>query len=111
MSVMNNEVYKQQVSSVWKATAILAIVTIIEVAIAIMYDRFMHDSGLRVGLNVFMILASLVKAFYIVSIFMHMKYERAALVMTVLMPLFFLIWFIIAFLWEGSSWLDMRSIF
>lgn len=111
MSVMNQEEYKHQVNSVWKATAILAAVTIIEVSIAILYDKFFHDSGMRIGLNIFMILASLVKAFYIVSIFMHMKYERAALVMTVLMPIFFLIWFIIAFLWEGSSWLNMRSIF
>ena len=105
------EEYKHHVSAVWKATIVLAIVTIIEVTIAILYDRFLYESGYKMFLNVFMIVASLVKAFYIVSVFMHLKYERTAFALTILMPLFFLIWFIIAFLWEGSAWLEMRTLF
>ena len=106
---MSQEEYKHHVSAVWKATGILAAVTIIEVAVALIYDNFLHDSGLKMGLNIFMIIATIVKAFYIVAVFMHMKYERQALTLTILMPLFFLIWFIIAFLWEGSYWQMLRS--
>lgn len=106
--MMQQEEYKHHVSAVWRATIILAIVTIVEVGIALIYDSVFHDSGPRMALNVFMVVATLVKAFYIVAVFMHMKYEQKALALTVLMPLAFLIWFIIAFIWEGLSWNAMR---
>ena len=109
--MMQQEEYKHHVNAVWRATIILGVVTVIEVGIALLYDRFFHDSGFRMGLNVFMVVATLVKAFYIVAVFMHMKYEQKALALTVLMPLAFLIWFIIAFIWEGVSWNMMRGMF
>ena len=108
MSISHQE-YLDHKSAVWRATLILSIVTIIEVGVALLYNWQLHDSGLRMGLNFFMIIATLVKAFYIVAVFMHMKYERQALVLTVLMPLFFLIWFIIAFFWEGTYWQYLQS--
>ena len=108
-TVMNQEEYRHHVNAVWRTTGILAVVTVVEVGIALLYNAFLHDSPLRMGLNIFMVAASLVKAFYIVGVFMHMKYEKKALALTVLMPLLFLIWFIIAFLWEGSYWLQLRE--
>mgnify|MGYP006251460563 FL=1 len=54
-------------------------------------------------------MASLLKAFFIVGEFMHMKYETRALALTVLVPTVFLIWFIIAFLWEGAEWMNNRE--
>ena len=106
---MQMEEYKHQVNAVWRATVILGAVTSIEVASALLYNQLFFDSGYRMALNVFMIIATLVKAFYIVSVFMHLRYERKALALTVLMPLGFLIWFIIAFMWEGISWHAMRG--
>lgn len=106
--MMTQEDYKHHVSSVWKATGILAAVTIVEVVIALIYDNYFYESGLRMGLNVFMVVATLMKAFYIVAVFMHLKYERKALALTILMPLVFLVWFIIAFVWEGISWYNLR---
>lgn len=106
MSLSKQE-YQHHKAAVWRATWILAVVTIIEVGVALIYDSYFHESGLRMGLNVFMVVATLVKAFYIVAVFMHLKYENKALALTVLMPLFFLVWFIIAFLWEGYSWHNM----
>jgi cytochrome c oxidase subunit IV len=64
----------------------------------------------RIILNLFFIIMSLIKAFYIVAVFMHMKYERKAMQLTVLLPTLFLVWAIIAFLWEGGAWLENRSI-
>ncbi len=109
--MMTREEYTHHVSAVWRATAILAIVTIVEVGIALIYDHFFHESGMKMGLNIFMIVATLLKAFYIVSVFMHLKYEKRALALTILMPLAFLVWFIIAFIWEGISWYNLREIF
>jgi len=111
MSTYSPEEYKYHVNQVWRVTAILAIVTIVEVAIALLYNAFLHDSGLRIGLDILMVVAAIVKAFFIVSVFMHMKYERQAFRLTVLMPLVFFIWFIIAMLWEGNSWLMLRDLF
>ncbi len=100
------EEYQSHVSSVWRVTVILAIVTVVEVVAALMYPHSMP----RIILNLFFIVMSLAKAFYIVGVFMHMKYERRALQFTVLLPTLFLVWAIIAFLWEGSAWLEMKSI-
>lgn len=104
---LSQEEYQHHKAAVWRATIILAVVTSIEVGAALLYESFLGETSLKMGLNVFMVTATLVKAFYIVAVFMHMKYERKALALTVLMPLFFLIWFIIAFIWEGTSWHHM----
>jgi cytochrome c oxidase subunit IV len=56
----------------------------------------------RMPLNIFVIVMSLLKAWYIVGVFMHLKYEVMNLIATVLFPLVFLVWAIIAFLWEGD---------
>ena len=109
-SEMSQEEYKHHVSAVWRATIILSVITIVEVGIALLYDLVLFTEGPRMPLNIFMILASAAKAFYIVGVFMHMKYERKALQLTVLVPTLFLVWAIIAFVWEGSAWLDMRGI-
>jgi cytochrome c oxidase subunit IV len=50
------------------------------------------------------------KAFFIVGEFMHLKYEVRAMAMSVLMPLLFLVWAIIAFGMEGESWLNLRTV-
>ena len=102
---MSQAEYDHHVSAVWKTTGILAVVTIIEVVGALVYP----ESFPRMALNLFFIVMSLLKAFYIVAIFMHMKYEKPALMLTVILPTTFLIWGIIAFLWEGDYWLYMRE--
>jgi hypothetical protein len=52
---------------------------------------------------------SLAKAFYIVSVFMHLGDEIRNLIMTIVVPLCLFIWFIIAFLWDGDSWKNLRN--
>ncbi|MGB1204642.1 MAG: cytochrome C oxidase subunit IV family protein [Chitinophagales bacterium] len=105
------ETYKQQVSGVWRATLWLSIITVVEVAAALIWIwvLFPDGGGPRMLLNTFFIMASLLKAFFIVGEFMHMKYETRALALTVLVPTVFLIWFIIAFLWEGAEWMNNRE--
>jgi hypothetical protein len=51
----------------------------------------------------------LAKAFYIVAYFMHLKGEIRNLVMTIVVPLALLIWGIIAFLYDGSSFRSNRN--
>lgn len=107
----DNEAYNSQVNAVWRATGMLSIITIVEVAIALLWmykiDPDGHSS--KFVLNSFFIVASLLKAYFIVAEFMHVRYEKRALTLTILVPLVFLIWFIIAFLWEGTEWLNNRE--
>ncbi len=109
--ILSDQEYQMHKAAVWRATIILSVVTTVEVGIALLYDTFFHDSGFRMALAVFMILATLVKAYYIVAVFMHLKYERKALAITILMPLMFLVWLLIALLMEGVSWHQMLGYF
>ena len=52
---------------------------------------------------------TLAKAYYIVSVFMHLGDEIRNMIMTIIVPLMLFIWFIIAFLWDGNSWRNLRN--
>lgn len=49
------------------------------------------------------------KAFYIVGYFMHLKHELRNLIMTIVVPLILFVWFIIAFLYEGNSYHNLKN--
>jgi len=61
-------------------------------------------------LNSLMILMSTAKAFFIVGEFMHLRYEVRALMLTICVPVLLLIWAVIAFLMEGTAWLQIRQL-
>jgi hypothetical protein len=92
--------YNSAVSAVWKATAILAVVTIVEVVVALVLGPHLP----KLVMNTFYVLASLAKAFFIVGEFMHLKYEKRAFMLSLGVPLVFLVWAIIAFSLEGHAW-------
>src|SRR6476659_4143632 len=52
---------------------------------------------------------TLAKAFYIISIFMHLGDELRNLIMTIAVPATLFIWFIIAFLYDGNAWKILRN--
>jgi hypothetical protein len=52
---------------------------------------------------------TLAKAFYIVSIFMHLGDEIRNMIMTIIVPLLLFIWFLAAFLWDGNSWKNLKN--
>lgn len=108
--VMDDATYKSQVSAIWKTTFYLTIVTIIEVGLAILWLEgmpFEHKS--KFILNSLLVMFSFVKAFFIIAEFMHLKYEKRALIISLAVPLIFILWAIIAFLWESDSWSNMRG--
>lgn len=108
---LTEEEYKSQVAAVWKATLWLSIITIVEVAFALYWYYNIGDSAPKMLLNGFLIIASLLKAFFIVAEFMHLKYEVRALTLSILVPLVLFIWGIIAFLLEGRSIRHLRELF
>lgn len=97
---LSEEEYKSGVSAVWRATAILGIVTVVEVVVALLLGPHLP----KLLMNSFYAIASLAKAFFIVGEFMHLKYEKRAFMLSLGVPLVFLIWAIIAFALEGHGW-------
>ena len=97
---LTDEEYKSQVAAVWRVTIILSIVTVVEVIIALLAFYHIIPIG-RAMVNVLFVLLSVAKAGYIIGEFMHLKYEKRALMLSLGFPLVFLIWGIIALLYEG----------
>ena len=95
------------VKLIWRTFWILLIVTVGEVAIALLYEKTaLHNMMPRMALNVLFIVMTIAKAYYIVAVFMHLKFERKALMTTILLPVIFLIYAIVVMLVEGDYWLD-----
>lgn len=103
--------YNDSRKDVLKTIIILSAATIIEVGVAMVYDRMYPDGGSgKMGINAFMAIMSVIKVFYIMGTFMHLKHETKGFIVTVFFPFLFLIWAIIAFTLEGSSWAAMRAL-
>jgi cytochrome c oxidase subunit IV len=94
-----------------KTILILGAITIFEVAFALLGKGYLVEGvefpGWIVGS--LMIILSIVKAYLIVYEFMHMKYEVPGLIRSVLLPTLLLVWAVIAFFYEGSTWEDRRQ--
>jgi cytochrome c oxidase subunit IV len=81
--------------AIWKTFWILLILTAIEFVIAFT----MPANTLRVAIFCGM---TIVKAFYIVGEFMHLKHEVKSLIWMVLIPTLFVVWLLVALIYEGG---------
>ena len=107
MAHMTQQEYEQNKKDVYKTTGILSVVTVVEVLGSIVYENMVED--LRWPLMVFVNLASVIKAYWIMNVFMHVGHERKGFMFTILFPFIFLVWAIIAFSFDGAAWLAMRN--
>jgi len=102
---VNSEESKNQVSRIWKIFWILLAITVAEVIMGMFFSHQMPK-----GLVAFLFLSlTLLKAGYIVAVFMHLGDELKNFMVTVLIPLVLFVWFIIAFLADGGFWLRMNN--
>jgi cytochrome c oxidase subunit IV len=102
---VDSEESKEKVKGIWKVFWILLIITAAEVFLGMSYSK-----SLPHALVAFIFLSlTLVKAGYIVSRFMHLGDEFKGFIVTVLVPLVLFVWFIIAFLADGSAWLNFNT--
>ncbi len=109
---MGHHSYEDSVKLVTKTILLLGAITLFEVIFAL-YGKGYIIEGQELPLVVVggvMIALSLVKAYYVVYEFMHMKYEVPGLVKSVLLPTLLLVWAIVAFFWEGMDWKKRRSL-
>lgn len=94
-------------------TILLSIITFIELGIGLTIytmHKGPHPNALLVLMFKGMIcIFTLAKAYYIVSVFMHLGDEIRNMIMTIVVPLMLFIWFITAFLWDGNSYRTDRN--
>ncbi|MDG1100587.1 MAG: cytochrome C oxidase subunit IV family protein [Saprospiraceae bacterium] len=109
---MGHMTYEQSKSVALKLIIVLAVITILEVAIALVGKGYIIE-GFHAPIFVMAILMiglSLYKAYKIVYEFMHLGHEVPGLLKSVLLPVLLLVWAIIAFFWEGSDWNARRTL-
>ena len=96
---------------IWKTFWVLSILTIVELGLGFfLYAQHGNLGAVTVlSTKVLIGILTMAKAYYIVSVFMHLGDEVRNLIMTIVVPLCLFIWFIIAFLWDGNSWKTLRN--
>ena len=101
------------VKRIWQAFWILLILTIVELALGltIYYIDLSADPshGLVLAIKGSICILTLAKAFYIISIFMHLGDEIRTMIMSIAIPATLFIWFIVAFIWDGNSYKNLRN--
>ncbi len=92
---------KEKINRIWRVALILGAVTALEFLVAFV-----------VGAGVFktstFIIMTIVKAFYIVGEFMHLKHEVKSLIWSILIPMLFVVWLLVALIYEGGSIFAVR---
>src|SRR6476659_5982932 len=95
---------------IWVTFWILLFITVIELLLGLCMYWFPNMAEwLHLAVKGVIIILSLSKAFYIVSIFMHLGDEIRNMIMTIVVPLMLFVWFIGAFLWDVHSWNSLKN--
>ena len=101
----------QGTKRIWRTFWLLLIITVIELALG--FFMYLMEGNLATFVILFIkgviVILSLAKAFYIVSIFMHLGDELRNMIMTIVVPLSLFFWFIGAFLWDGNYYRTVRN--
>lgn len=97
-------------SRIIRVAVILSVITCCEFFIALYlvprYADFAHSWA-----NPIYILLTLLKAFYIIGFFMHLKFERTSLIISIVVPVLFIIGLILVLTNESHHWITLRSAF
>ena len=84
---------------IWQVFFILLGITVVEFIIALAIPNEVLSHGIK---NFLYIALTLLKAYYIVAFFMHLKFEKYVLIVSILASFVFIIYFIILLLTEGA---------
>ena len=87
---------KAKIKKLWTVAGILGAITALEFVVAFT----MGHGPLKTAIFVAM---TIVKAAYIVGEFMHLRYEVKILLWSILIPMIFVVWILVAFVYEGMK--------
>jgi cytochrome c oxidase subunit IV len=96
-----------------KTTILLSVITVIELAIGLsIYTIHKGENPSHLLVLMFkgvVCILTIAKAYYIVSVFMHLGDEIRNMIMTIVVPLLLFVWFIAAFIIDGNSYKNLRN--
>ena len=95
------EVHPSDTKQIWRVFWILLGITVVELTMAAVFNK-------SLVLRFALIAMTIVKAFYIVGYFMHLRFEKMNLILSVLIPLIFIVGIIAALLFESNYWAHIR---
>ncbi|MBW3468933.1 cytochrome C oxidase subunit IV family protein [Arthrospiribacter ruber] len=87
---------EEKIKKIWKTAGILLVLTSIEFLFAFTLPRGLLLYAIFIGLTIW-------KAKYIMMEFMHLGEEAKPLFYSIIVPLIFLVWLVIALMREGSD--------
>lgn len=94
---------REKIKKLWTVALILGILTLVEFAIAFSLPHGVLKTSIFVAMTI-------VKAAYIVGEFMHLRYEVKVLFWSILIPIVFIVWMLVAFVYEGMKISDINFI-
>jgi caa(3)-type oxidase subunit IV len=92
---------EEKIKKIWKTALILFAITAVEFVLAFTLDRGIFLYFVFIALTIW-------KAKYIMMEFMHLGEEAKPLFYSIIVPLVFLIWLVIALVREGADILSLR---
>jgi cytochrome c oxidase subunit IV len=95
--VQETAIAPAQTKAIWRTFIILLIATCVEFAIAFGLPPEMKYTRI----SIFVVL-TIFKAFFIVGEFMHLKHEVKTLIWMILVPTGFIVWLLVALVYEGG---------
>jgi cytochrome c oxidase subunit IV len=98
----HGELAKPNTKVIWRTFWILLAITAAEFIVALGFEM---NSTLKAAIFIGM---TLVKAFYIVAEFMHLRHEVKVLIWAIVLPTIFIFWLVIALIVEGGAILEVR---
>ncbi|MEP2671366.1 MAG: cytochrome C oxidase subunit IV family protein [Cyclobacteriaceae bacterium] len=92
---------KEKIKKLWTVAGILGAITALEFLIAFTMPHGTLKTAIFVGMTI-------VKAAYIVGEFMHLRYEAKVLLWSILIPMIFIVWMLVAFVYEGMKFSEIN---
>lgn len=106
-------VHAENTKRIWKTFWLLSIITLIELGIGLtIYTIHKGEHPNQALVHFFkgmVIILTLAKAYYIISVFMHLGDEIRNFIFSIGIPILLFVWFIISMIWEGDSWKNMKN--
>lgn len=87
---------KEKIKKLWTVAGILGAITALEFIVAFA----MPHGAVKTAIFVLM---TIVKAAYIVGEFMHLRHEVKVLMWSIIIPMVFVVWMLVAFVYEGMK--------
>lgn len=86
---------------IWRTLIILGAITILDIILYFVMPPTMFRNSIFIFFGI-------VKAYFIVGSFMHLKHEKFELILIILVPMFFIIALISGLLHDGNFWLQFK---